>query len=279
MHTTPSQVVDFIDRVYPWANEDQESVHLERPNAPTVGAILALVDQVPAQCLAAMPQGRQTDFTAAIGVLRYSLAMWQAPSHPGYQHQLGKRGELGNHHPIHTLRAFLVACPDSAPAPGTPSLAFLADAEFERDLQLDISTSHSAQGNGEFKAACVIAGSVIEALLLWALARRTPADREAARLDWAGRRQAKGQQAPGPLPTEINTWTLEQCIEIGRRALPLPDEAAEAATLARNFRNLIHPGRALRMGQRPSLASASLAVGAMERIVEELQTLHQTGQL
>jgi hypothetical protein len=46
---------------------------------------------------------------------------------------------------------------------------FLNDPDLAEALRADIATASSALRNGEWKAATVLSGSVIEALLLWAL--------------------------------------------------------------------------------------------------------------
>jgi len=52
----------------------------------------------------------------------------------------------------------------------------MTHAQLRTDLRCDIGAIDRALSNGEWKAATVLAGSVIEALLLWALQQRLPAD-------------------------------------------------------------------------------------------------------
>lgn len=56
--------------------------------------------------------------------------------------------------------------PDQAPAPTTNTLSFIPDATACSLLQSDFAAVERAIHNGEWKAATVIAGSVIEALPL-----------------------------------------------------------------------------------------------------------------
>jgi hypothetical protein len=64
------------------------------------------------------------------------------------------------------IRRALAACPDESPAPETRELAFIEDTELRDGLRLDISAINRALSNSEWKAATVLAGSVVEALLL-----------------------------------------------------------------------------------------------------------------
>jgi hypothetical protein len=84
----------------------------------------------------------------------------------------------------------LSAAPDEAPAPTTKTLPFIPDAADRAVLQNDIAGVERAIQNGEWKAATVLAGSVIEALLLWALSQDTNRRwqqrmRQRARVIWA----------------------------------------------------------------------------------------------
>jgi hypothetical protein len=75
------------------------------------------------------------------------------------------------------LRVLLAKCPDEAPSPGTAELLFVTDADLRESIQRDISAANQDAVNGEWKGATVLAGSAIEALLLWAVQdveRRTP---------------------------------------------------------------------------------------------------------
>jgi hypothetical protein len=45
--------------------------------------------------------------------------------------------------------------------------------DFRKNLRLDMSAANRALANSEWKAATVLAGSVVEALLLWAIQRRS----------------------------------------------------------------------------------------------------------
>jgi hypothetical protein len=69
-------------------------------------------------------------------------------------------------------------------------------------------------------------------------------------------------------------------IEVARRVAPVPivsPATAGAADSARHFRNLIHPERA--DATAPTMGTAQIAVGAMQRVAEELEELVNAGSL
>ena len=51
---------------------------------------------------------------------------------------------------------------------------FIQDQELRKNLEIDISATNQALSNGEWKAASVL-GSIVEALLLWALSQHQTA--------------------------------------------------------------------------------------------------------
>jgi hypothetical protein len=271
----PSQVVALIDLAFPWAaSEASAGNDLVASHAPSVGGIIALVDQLTPGVLSSLSPEEYAAFLGAIAAMRTSLGMWETPSHTGYAHRLRPMAEFGNRSPVQAVRHALSKCPDETAAHASTELAFLADPEFEATLLLDISTASSALNNGEFKAASVIAGSVIEALLLWALRRRSAHDHAAAFAKW----RAVNASAR-PLPRDIRQWSAEQYIEIARHVPVISEGSASAAALAKNYRNLIHPGRAERLQERPTLGSALLSVGAMRHLTDDINARVSSGAL
>ena len=78
--------------------------------------------------------------------------------------------------PITIVRRALAKCPDQAPAPTTADFPFVTDADLREVLRTDLSEAERAFADGGWKAATILGGSLIEALLLWALQQRRPAE-------------------------------------------------------------------------------------------------------
>jgi hypothetical protein len=121
--------------------------------------------------------------------------------------------------------------------------------------------------NGEWKAATVLAGSAIEALLLWALpSKRSPTDITNAVIALKSNGTLAGKQGSGPL----DEWHLHEYTGVAEKLSIIKKETAIQARLAKDFRNLIHPGRAQRLGQKCDRATALSAVAGVEHVVRDL---------
>jgi hypothetical protein len=270
----PSLVVQHIASAFPMMEP------LRANDAHDVAAIVALVNRVPEENLSVLNGAEYTLVATATAYLESAVRRWRnigeadAAARGGLP--VGPLPLLGNRHPLSVLRDLLERCPDDAPSATVPTLAFLADAALADVLRLDMSTAHTALGNGEFKAACVMAGSVVEALLIWAL-KRKPTEVPTA---WAQWRTEPNARLPGAPPADWIDWKLYQLIGIAGRLAPVPLLSAElthAVTAAKDFRNMIHPERADKT--KPTMGAAHIAVGVMTRVAEEFEALVAARQL
>ena len=164
--------------------------------------------------------------------------------------------------PVTLIREALSKCPDEFPSHSTSELTFIEDSELKQRLRLDIGSVESAFSNGEWKATTVLAGSVVEALLLWALQQQPPTNVLAAPT------AAKFKLSPS-----LETWYLPQYVEVANELRLIAADTATLCRLAKDFRNLIHPGRAQRLGQACNRGTALSAVAAMEHVVNDLTLL------
>jgi hypothetical protein len=164
---------------------------------------------------------------------------------------------------LYRLRHILSKCPDYAPSQGTPGILFIKDPRLQTSIREDISSTHALLRHGEWKACTVMAGSVLEALLLWALQ-----DKEASHPGTiATAYSALTGQRPTPDP---RSWGLNHLMQASLSANLISQDGHDLGQKCRGFRNLIHPGRAERLGQRCTRSTALAAVAAMERIIEDL---------
>jgi hypothetical protein len=136
---------------------------------------------------------------------------------------------------------------------------FISDAALRDSIRIDISTATSSFNNGEWKGATVLAGSAAEALLLWSIQQKlSPLVQSAAR--------AIPNKPKGP----PGDWLLANYIDVAEHLKIIKEDTAKQARLAKDFRNLIHPGKQLRTGQACNKATALSALAAVEHIVEDL---------
>lgn len=281
----PSQIVYRIDKSFHGLQTDPQFLVRCSGTGPAVVVVAELLRHLSDSHLAHVPADDYALFVAAreliaefIEACRHSTPRDRSVSGGP---TLDRTPALDGRNPLEVIRAVLATCSDEAPSQSVKLLSFLGDP-LASTIRLDMSTALSALGNGEFKAASVMAGSVVEALLLWALKRKTPTDLDAALTAWRSDAQALGmkRQPPSALPTEWGRWTLETMIEVARRVAPVPivsPATAGAANSARHFRNLIHPERA--DATPPTMGTAQIAVGAMQRVAEELEGLVSAGSL
>jgi hypothetical protein len=173
---------------------------------------------------------------------------------------------LDARHPLHIVRECLAKCPDTGPGVHAESLAFLGDHDLARALETDIATAVSALGNADYKAAAVMAGSVAEALLLSLISEFN----EAARSE-AGERWQLGTPGRRQPPADLRLWSFAEYIGVGAELQIIGPKTSQALDLLKEYRNLIHPGRAERLKDANTRGNTTLAVGAMLMLVDDLR--------
>ena len=171
--------------------------------------------------------------------------------------------------PLFLLRQVLAKCADEVPSPGTTALAFIPDRDLRESIRQDISAAGQDLSNGEWKGATVLAGSATEALLLWAVQ-----DEETKRGPGALRAAAKQLVTSKALPkvpaSDPENWVLSELIEVALHLGRIKKRPADQARLAKDFRNLIHPGRVARLGERCDRGTAHAALAAVEFVARDL---------
>jgi len=256
----PSQVVKFIKNLpnYTFPGQGASMNHV---GAPALSSVLDLVGQVPDELLT-MSDGTYEGFVLAKASIRDVLEVWIANRNAGHAAQNFRFGIPND--PLAIIRDALIVCPDEAPAPSTSELTFISDPDFRTNLRNDIGAINRALSDGEWKAATVLAGSAIEALLLWALQQRLTAI-PGATASLCANQTLTRQPDPNP-----ERWDLHEYTEVAANLGIIESDTATETRLARGFRNLIHPGRAQRLGQKCDRGTALSCVAALEHVVRDL---------
>jgi hypothetical protein len=164
------------------------------------------------------------------------------------------------------LLVLLEQCPDEPFRPNDDALRFIDDDTFRRTLSVDVAAAHRALSNGEWKAATVLCGSVIEALCLWAIRGNETRARAVAH-DLATR----GTLRNGP-ESNLLKWHAHELIEVAFATGAIGTDTVQVARTTKDYRKLIHPGRELRTGQTATRGTAHVAAGAMERVIDDLRS-------
>lgn len=168
---------------------------------------------------------------------------------------VGEMPPSGGSDAVTTLRRILAQFPDEHPPAAHADLAFISDPDLTQSIRLDIGAAHRANDHAEWKAATVLAGAAIEALLHWRLSQENPAT------------LAGASRAP---KKDLNDYVLNDYIHVAEDLRIIPAKTATAALLAKDYRNLIHPGRAVRLSEKCSRSTSLQALGALEAIIEAL---------
>ncbi len=261
----PSQIVEFIDQTIPKAKLQTDSggkgFSLNRLDQHPCAGVVDLIAQLPSELLV-LSREQYTEFVASVAAIKNTLEIWKLRDYG-----LNEIPRFGDYNPISFIRQALSMCPDEIPSKDTAELIFIEDDDLRTNLRIDISATNQALSNGEWKASTVIAGSVIEALLLWGLDQH---DKKEVRkavdilIDKGIHNKKTG--------INLDCWNLYSFIEVAAKLEIIGEDTAKQARLAREYRNLIHPGREKRLGQKCDRGTALAAIAAVERVVSDLSS-------
>jgi hypothetical protein len=255
----PSRVVNLIEKLFP---QSQAQYTLGRGNAGQLAAIVNLVDSIPDELLT-MDSDSYAGLVCSTAHIRQTLESWV--SDRSARSNLDPIPGFPNESPVTLIRKALLKCPDESPAPSTAELSFIPDADLRANLRDDIGAINRALSNGEWKAATVLAGSAIEALLLWDLKTRHTAAVPTSVATLVANQTLQRQPAAA-----LELWNLHEYIAVSENIGTITARTVIQVKLAKDFRNLIHPGRAERLGQKCDRATALSAVAGVEHVVRDL---------
>jgi hypothetical protein len=261
----PSVIVAVIDRAFSWANQADrpQSTTIHFFEASTLSGIVDLLDKLPDELLT-LDQKQYANFLLARAALRHEVEVFSTGTK-----ELRFWPRPGDRDALCFVRHVLACCTDEAPVSGSNELAFIDDEQLRSSLRLDLGSVESALRNGEWKAVTVLGGSLVEALLLWAISCRQDDNPDATQacVDRASRTVTFRTRQD---PKDPETWDLIHYIEVARELGAISEGTASQARLAKDFRNLIHPGRERRTGGQCDRATALSAVAAVEHVMRNL---------
>ena len=259
----PSQAVTFIVSAFPWVEEpSRRNTKVGHAQKAHVAALLDLVDAIPEDLLV-LGDSDYVGFRVVLSELRSILAGWERLDPRGSALPLGPGGVVGDGNPVAYLWRLLRKCPDEVAAPDEHGLEFVLKPDLRMGILVDLGAIQRGLSNSEWKAATVLSGSVIEALLLDTL------------LALDGPQQVMAKQAADGIgeksaPTDFQKWSLAQYIAGAKAVDLITATTAASCMLAKDFRNLIHPGRALRLATPCTRGTAYMALGALDHVMGDL---------
>lgn len=263
----PTQIIEYIDSRFSQARQQDKSgkpmIALGIDHAPAISYLLSMVDSVPSH-LITLEGDALAEFGEAISALRIAVNRWnQGEKNYALVFIQGRQRQ----NPLTLLRKYLVTLRDEAPEPGTNELLFITDSDFRESLRRDLGSIDRSIANGEWKAGTVLGGSVVEALLLYVLREHEQKNsQQFQRTIQALHTSGSLQKKP---PSNLDDWVLHELTEVAAAlGLIKPDTAAQCR-IAKNFRNLIHPGRAARLAQECNRGTALSALAAIVHVIAD----------
>ena len=249
----PSQIVEFIDAEFPFARSRQPST-FTHADIDALSALVRLTEELPDE-LRTVSGRNHSFFLRGIETIRGTVTSriaFASASHAPLDERLRNA--------IADVREILEPLPDEAPSPATAELSFIPDADLRDSIRNDVSAANRALHDGLWKASTVLAGATAEALLRWAITeKKLEPEVERARAAVI----PKAHKDP-------NRWDLDGYTKVARFLGLIDGETEKQADLAREFRNLIHPGRSTRLAKVCDRGTALSALAAVELIVRDL---------
>lgn len=262
--TVPSAVVAYLDLRFPTLRQhtvERRQFMLEIAYAPFVANVLRLVEALPERLLPQAAEPRAT-FEEAYHSLRISLGRWESGER---NHCIGGLAGHGDLSPLGALLLVLEAAPDEAAEPEAPGLEVVQDVELRESLRADLGAVERALAGGEWKAGTVLAGAVVEAILLDAVTGCAAAD-----IANVVQRLAADGTLRGRTEVDPKAWALSQLVEVCAGLGLIEAHTAAQCRIAKDFRNLIHPGREQRLSMRCTRATALSAAAAAQHAIDDL---------
>jgi hypothetical protein len=237
----PSQIVNAINSMFGPNRNELDGHAITHAYRAEVHALLNLLDEVPSELIDLMATD-YLELSRCRAVLSTSLALWNVgDTRPAR--------DVGGKDAVERIRHLMKQCHDELP-PSEPELPFIADTDVRLGIEDRIRAAWIDFNAREWMGATVFAGAALEALLLWALKR------------------APISKIPKKPLEELH---LADLIRYAADNVVIGEDCERQASLAKDARNLIHPGKALRSGEACSKTTALTAITAIYRVIDELK--------
>lgn len=127
---------------------------------------------------------------------------------------------------------------------------FIADQKFKNLLIRDFGELQECVKNNSSKSVLILSGSIIEAVLIEYFTHNLPV---------------------GKTATQVMKMTLADLIDEAREVNLISSKTKELSTVVKNFRNLIHPGREIRLNEEFDEETATVSYHLVKIILKELK--------
>jgi hypothetical protein len=236
----PSHVVAAIDNLFGVNRNELDGGAVRHVYRAEVHTLLGMLDEVPRE-LIDLNVRDYLELSQCRAVLATVLSAWNLGD-------IAPARDVAGKDVVVCIRRLMAQCHDDVP-PAEPELLFILDVDLRLTIEGRIRAAWTDFKAREWMGATVFAGAALEALLLWSLKQRQH----------------------HPLPKRpLDELHLADLIKLARAMGVIDAATQEQAALAKDARNLIHPGRAQRAGEECSKSSALTALAAVYRVVDAL---------
>ena len=271
----PSEVVAYIDRELAFVPRDlsrSQVFTVSRHIRATLLGLVEIAERVPDHLV--VDTDALTDIIVSVQAIR--TVAREAETQPVRSYDRNVPGAFpvegpelapsadAQWNPVILIRNAFERCPDGAPAPHVKRLPFVTDDRLRHTLETDLDGVDRALAGSEWKAATVLGGSVVEALLLWSIQQKP----QELQIALAKLQAGTPKKNLGPDPEK---WYLSDYIAVASEMNLIRPTTATQASLLTGFRNLIHPGRVARTGQACNRGTAHAAQAAIAFVIEDLK--------
>jgi hypothetical protein len=265
----PSEIVSAIEQFFPWVLREGSAplqMVLNDEHYPKLATIAELIERIP-DALIRLQGAEMAEFIFIRFAIEDALELYRRQREmPMREQGLIRRAELtglgafGSKNPILALWMHLSRFPDTIPVEGTAELPFFSDTELRKVLASEISDVSESIAGREWKAATVLGGAVLEAILYWSVSGM-PVERTALK--------SKPAKA-------IEKWKLAELIDVARDLDIITEATQKLAHLARDARNLVHPAAVQRERRDCDKATSQTVAAAIEAVVRDIEAFCQT---
>lgn len=254
----PSQITDYLAATFKVPGTLCHAIVYSHIGA--VAGFLELYDQLPHELIRLSPDD-YARLVTAIGTVRFLTDQFQQTHNPESLRSVGSA--------LENAWRLIATLKDEVPS-ANHDLAFITDTVLQEMIGLDLSAVATDLQSGEWKGATIIAGSCCEALLLYAL--QTKGSRTSGAIA-AAVKAINWRSGKPPKASDLTdkSWDLFSYTEAASQLRLVSGSTKDELTLARNYRNLIHPAKTIREQVKCDRGTAYIAAGALEHLVSDLR--------
>ncbi len=258
----PSQVVAAIPDLFPGVARRGNQATLGANWASRLRTLLSLVNMIPDEFIV-MDSDTYLKMMLAISSIENAFDYWNRNQARATVELIGAEQDCS----IWVISDALSLCKDEAAPANTTELQFIADSKTRETFRSDIGAAERALSNGEWKAATILAGAMIEALLHWKLREPQTARLDLEKASAAAVNSGALDKQPAKDPNE---WNLYQYNAVAVELQVIKPTTEKQIKIAKDYRNLIHPGVATRTAQVCDRATAHAAMSGLYHVIRDL---------